>query len=294
MHAVWYLPGALHASGKGRDLLKALMRAGGLRRACGVLIDYTSLSPGEQFRRYRRWVEVAEAAREEHLVKVALAVSFAGLDDGQREFVVANLSESALSAKVFVEAADASSDSPGDLRARGVDAHPMAAMTGAEALPPDALGIVFLGRAHCLHPKSLGAITRAFQKGADIVYGDSDRIDTRGVRRLPSFRPDFSPDLLFHEDYVTDCVGMTRRIWDGQWSFGNPYDSVASHGGNRDPDRTSAPRGAKPWAGRNRYTAAGTAPEPRETAAAPLTGLARAWRPLLRAGAVASAPGRCM
>ena len=202
------------------------MRAGGLRRACGVLIDYTSLSPGEQFRRYRRWVEVAEAAREENPVKVALAVPFAGLDDGQREFVVANLSESARSAKVFVEAADSSSDSLGDLRARGVDAHPWATLTGAEALPSDALGIVFLGRARCLHPSSLGAITRAFEMGADIVYGDSDRIDTRGVRRLPSFRPDFSPDLLFHQDYVTDCVGMTRRIWDGQWSFEDPYDSV--------------------------------------------------------------------
>ena len=232
IRAIWYLPGALRARGGGRgrgggrDLLRALLRAGGLRRACGVVIDYTSLSPGEQFRRYRRWIEVAEAATEEHPVKVALAVSFGELDGNQREFVVANLAETARSAKVFVEVEASCPDPLGDLRARGIDAHPMAAMTGADVLPPDVLGIVFLGRARCLHPNSLSAITRALETGADVVYGDSDRIDIRGVRRLPSFRPDFSPDLLFHEDYVTDCVGVARHIWTGRWRFEDPYDSV--------------------------------------------------------------------
>ncbi len=226
MHAIRHLPGALRARGGGRDLPRALVRAGGLRRACGVLIDYTSLSPGEQFRRYRRWIEVAEAGREEHPVKVALAVSLCGLDDDERGFAVANLTETARNTRVFVEDEPSFPGSLGDLRARGVDAHPMATSTGEDMLPPDALGIVFLGRACCLHPHSLGAITRALETGADVVYGDSDRIDTRGVRRLPSFKPDFSPDLLFHEDYVSDCVGMTRRTWNGQWCFQDPYASV--------------------------------------------------------------------
>ncbi len=227
LRAVWYLPGALRARGGGRDLRSALLRAGGLRRACGVLIDYTSLSPAEQFRRYRRWVEVVEATSDEQPVKVALAASLTGLDDGQREFVVANLADAARGAKLFVEAPDSCPDySLGDLRARGVDAQPMAAMAGPDVLSPDTLGVVLLGRGRSLHPNGLGAITRALDAGADIVYGDSDRIDIGGVRRLPSFRPDFSPDLLFHENYVTDCVGVTRRIWDGQWSFGDPYDSI--------------------------------------------------------------------
>ena len=248
MHAIWHLPGALRARGGGRDLLRGLVRAGGVRRACGVLIDYTSLSPGEQFRRYRRWIEVAEAGREEHPVKVALAVSLCGLDDDERSFAIANLTETARSTTVFVEVEPAFADSLADLRARGVYAHPMATLTGEDALPPDALGIVFLGRACCLHAQSLGAITRALETGADVVYGDSDRIDTRGVRRLPSFKPDFSPDLLFHQDYLSDCVGMTRRTWSGQWCFQNPYGSVlrAVQGASAPQPVPSAPPVARP------------------------------------------------
>ena len=248
MYAIWHLPGALRARGGGRDLLGALVRAGGFRRACGVLIDYTSLSPGEQFRRYRRWIKVAEAGSEGQRVKVALAVSLCGLDDDERRFVVTNLTETARNTWVFVEVEPSFSDSLADLRAGGVDAHPMATLTGEDELAPDAVGIVFLGRACCLHPRSLGAITRALEAGADVVYGDSDRIDTRGVRRLPSFRPDFSPDLLFHEDYVSDCVGVTRRTWHGQWCFQDPYASVlrAVQGASAPQPVPSAPPVARP------------------------------------------------
>ena len=102
----------------------------------------------------------------------------------------------------------------------------MATETGADALPADSLGVVFLGHACCLHRNSLSAMTRALGAGADMVYGDSDRIDLKGTRQLPHFKPDFSPDLLFHEDYISDCVGISRRIWDGEWRFDDPYASV--------------------------------------------------------------------
>lgn len=122
---------------------------------------------------------------------------------------------------------DVGSDSLGELSARGVEAHQMpAAGPGPELLPVDSLGVVVLGRACCLHRDTLGAMTRALMAGADMVYGDSDRIDTKGRRQLPYFKPDYSPDLLFHEDYISDCVGISRRIWDGKWRFDDPYASV--------------------------------------------------------------------
>ena len=226
VHAIWDLPGAYRARRGGRELLQSLARAGGLRRACQVLIDYTSLNPREQARRYRRWIEVTESQRDEHPVKVVLAVSLCGLDDDQFRFVLANVVENARCARVLVDVGPPRRDALGELRARGVKAYSLATGTGADLLPADALGIVFLGRACCLHPKSLSAMTRALEAGADVVYGDSDRIDMKGTRELPHFKPDFSPDLLFHEDYISDCVGISRRIWDGEWCFDDPYASV--------------------------------------------------------------------
>ena len=226
LHAIWDLPGAYRARRGGRELLRALARAGGLRRACRVLIDYTSIYPKEQARRYRRWIEVTEAGSDEHPVKVVLAVSFRGLDDHQFQFVVANLIETARCAKVLVDVESPRLDALGELRARGVKAYPLASETGMYVLSADSCGVVFLGHACCLHRNGLSAMTRALEAGADVVYGDSDRIDMEGTRQLPHFKPDFSPDLLFHEDYISDCVGISRRIWDGEWCFDDPYASV--------------------------------------------------------------------
>lgn len=188
------------------------------------MIEYTSLHPGEQARRYRRWIEVTESECEKHSVQVVLAVSFRGLDEDQCGFLVENLTDAARCARVVV---DAGSDLLGDLRARGVEAHQMPATgPGSELLLADSLGVVVLGRACCLHRDTLGAMTRALKEGADVVYGDSDRIDTKGTRQLPYFKPDYSPDLLFHEDYISDCVGISRRTWDGKWRFHDSYASV--------------------------------------------------------------------
>ena len=221
---MWNLPGTYGARRGGRDLLRALARAGGFRRACWVLIEYTSLHPGEQARRYRRWIEVTESPSEKPPVKVVLAVSFRGLDADQCGFLVENLTETARRARVMVDAAP---DLLVELRARGVEAGQMpTAGSGSAMLPVEALGVVVLGRACCLHRDTLGAMTRALAAGADMVYGDSDRIDPNGRRQHPYFKPDYSPDLLFHQDYVSDCVGVSRRIWDGKWRFDDPYASV--------------------------------------------------------------------
>ena len=203
-----------------------MAHAGGLRRACGVLIDYTSRCPREQGRRYRRWIEVNEGQKDPHVVKVVLAVSFRGLDDNRRGFQLSRLIRTARSARMLVDVEPHRAGVLDRLRARGLDVRPMISGTGADALPADACGIVFLGRACCLNDNTLSAMTRAFEAGADVVYGDSDRIDMKGRRQLPYFKPDFSTDLLFHQDYISECVGVSRRVWDGGWCFDDPYASV--------------------------------------------------------------------
>ena len=169
---------------------------------------------------------VNEADSDEHPVRVALAVSFRALDDDQRRFLVSNLTQTAGCARVLVDVEPHRRDVLDELASVGVRACPMAFGTGTDVLPGDAVGIVFLGPACCLHRDTLRAMTRALEAGADVVYGDSDRIDMKGTRQLPYFKPDFSPDLLFQQDYISECVGVSRRTWGGEWCFGDPYTSV--------------------------------------------------------------------
>lgn len=225
LHAIRVLPEAYLARRGGSELLRALAHAGGLRRACGILIDYTSRCPREQGRRYRRWIGLNEEQRDPQPVNLVLAVSFRGLDDDHCRFQVSHLVRTA-PARVLVDVEPDRIAMLDALRARGLKACPANGGTGVDVLPADAPGIVFLGRACCLHDNALSAMARAFEAGADVVYGDSDRIDMNGRRQLPYFKPDFSRDLLFHQDYMSECVGVSRRIWDGEWSYNDPHGSV--------------------------------------------------------------------
>ena len=48
--------------------------------------------------------------------------------------------------------------------------------------------------------------------GAELFYGDEDRVDAAGNRSRPSFKPDFSPDLLAASDYFGACLVMSRVL----------------------------------------------------------------------------------
>ena len=45
-----------------------------------------------------------------------------------------------------------------------------------------------------------------------VIYGDEDAIDDDGRRGQPFFKPDFSPDLLLHEDYLSSCLAVTSGL----------------------------------------------------------------------------------
>ena len=197
----------------------------GLRKAYDVLYHYVALGPREQARRYRRWVANSDSTEDESPANVILVVSVVGLDDRDFRLTVANICANVRGGTVVVDAeTPRRQESLDALLGNGVRALPMAAM--ADLAIGEARGFVFLGRGSCLHRNSLSAITRALRDGADLVYGDADHLDARGVRRRPYFKPDFSPDLLFHEDYLSDCIGVARRIPRVLWRFDDPHGSV--------------------------------------------------------------------
>jgi len=45
-----------------------------------------------------------------------------------------------------------------------------------------------------------------------LIYGDEDAIGDDGRRCKPFFKPEFSPDLLLHADYLSACVTVTIEL----------------------------------------------------------------------------------
>nr|WP_301340359.1 glycosyltransferase family 2 protein [Corallococcus exercitus] len=81
---------------------------------------------------------------------------------------------------------------------------------GLQAASGDFVGV--LGAEDSLAPHALAEVALALgaNPGLDVVYGDEDRLDTRGRRTAPFFKPDWSPDLLRSVDYLGRGV-MARR-----------------------------------------------------------------------------------
>ncbi|WP_375760009.1 glycosyltransferase family 2 protein [Corallococcus exercitus] len=81
---------------------------------------------------------------------------------------------------------------------------------GLQAASGDFVGV--LGAEDTLAPHALAEVALALgaNPGLDVVYGDEDRLDTRGRRTAPFFKPDWSPDLLRSVDYLGRGV-MARR-----------------------------------------------------------------------------------
>jgi len=59
---------------------------------------------------------------------------------------------------------------------------------------------------------------------AEILYGDEDRLDDRGCRVEPVFKPDWSPDLLLSCMYFGRTMTVSRRAWELAGGFRPEYD----------------------------------------------------------------------
>ncbi|MGH9305103.1 MAG: glycosyltransferase family 2 protein, partial [Acidimicrobiales bacterium] len=89
---------------------------------------------------------------------------------------------------------------------------------GISAATNDAIGrgsgryVVFLDHDDELHPAALSVMAAAVadHDGAVLLYSDEDKIDAAGRRQMPSFKPDWSPDLLLSNAYMCHLLVVER------------------------------------------------------------------------------------
>ncbi len=72
--------------------------------------------------------------------------------------------------------------------------------------------VVLLDHDDRLAPHALFAVAQALQErpSAQILYSDEDKLDDAGQRCEPYFKPDWSPDLLYSQNYISH-LGVYRR-----------------------------------------------------------------------------------
>lgn len=91
---------------------------------------------------------------------------------------------------------------------------------GISAATNDALALgtgryaVFLDHDDELAPSALEHLAKcvADRPEADLIYSDEDKIDGDGRRHMPSFKPDWSPDLLLSNAYMCHVLVVRRDL----------------------------------------------------------------------------------
>lgn len=75
--------------------------------------------------------------------------------------------------------------------------------------------LVFMDHDDEITPDALGevALYLAEHPGTDIAYSDDDKIDARGRRYAPQFKPDWSPELLLSYMYWSHLLVVRRRLF---------------------------------------------------------------------------------
>lgn len=113
------------------------------------------------------------------------------------------------------------------MRANGFDAFHLI----SSAINGDYVGI--LGQHDCLSPLTLSYFAQTLQNSEyDLIYSDEDQIDSRGRRKRPVFKPNWSPELLFNCMYLGRFVALSRKAltrigWlRGEFGSMQEYDAV--------------------------------------------------------------------
>ncbi|MGI9072099.1 MAG: glycosyltransferase [Bryobacteraceae bacterium] len=72
----------------------------------------------------------------------------------------------------------------------------------------------FLDHDDTLAPHALAYICEALDRrpDADLIYSDEDKIDQQGKRYDPFFKPDWSPDLLLSENYISHLLVLRSDL----------------------------------------------------------------------------------
>ena len=81
-----------------------------------------------------------------------------------------------------------------------------------------------LGECDRLSPDALHWM--AATQPAELIYGDEDRLDDRGCRIEPIFKPDWSPDLLLSCMYFGRTMTVARSAWEQSGGFRPEYEQA--------------------------------------------------------------------
>lgn len=74
--------------------------------------------------------------------------------------------------------------------------------------------IAFLDHDDALAPHALAHVCEVLERApdADLLYSDEDKIDRKGKRFDPFFKPDWSPDLLLSENYICHLLVLRQDL----------------------------------------------------------------------------------
>jgi GT2 family glycosyltransferase len=86
--------------------------------------------------------------------------------------------------------------------------------------------IALLDHDDMLAPHALAYVCEAINQNpsSDLFYSDEDKIDERGTRFDPFFKPDWSPDLILSENYVCHLLVVRRDLADKLGGFNSAFD----------------------------------------------------------------------
>ena len=226
---VWRLGDAASATGGWRTLARHVSAAGqgGWRAAYGALIGFVATGGRHRERAYRRWLGRFETEDVSAAPELAFVFTFAGLDQRHGGIFLSKLAELPGCLAFVDESSPRRDDAIETLGSAGWTAQATTGDLDASALPDHCKGVVFLKAGHCPNPACVPGIGKAIEAGAEMVYGDADELGPAG-RRRPTFKPDFSMDLLLHQDYLSDCVAVATDALAGlpPWDFHDPHSSV--------------------------------------------------------------------
>jgi GT2 family glycosyltransferase len=77
-----------------------------------------------------------------------------------------------------------------------------------------------------LRPEALFEVVRLLnaQPDVDIIYSDEDKVDEKGARSRPFFKPDWSPNLLLSCNYIAHLLVYRRSLLEETGGFRSAFD----------------------------------------------------------------------
>ena len=80
-----------------------------------------------------------------------------------------------------------------------------------------------------LEPTALAAMLAAVTDDTDVVYSDHDLLRVDGRYASPSYKPDFSPERLRNQNYITHFLMARRSLVDRVGGFRAGFDGAQDH-----------------------------------------------------------------